>query len=313
MERLNILPSQSTNNSTNEVFNVAFPWDKPAHSFIPVSTITYELPESTSPSANTNNAKTKLPTTEYQKLSNEFAKSEKELESTTSNIIGTTDRNGSRAIGVEVITRRSFDTVEDTKSVKSQQNSPSFVPIKPGNGAVTVKLGINLKVDPKARPKVREEIDEAPNVELAQAYTVFGEPCRDSCSNRGFSYQWCHKKVSSDVGTWADYDYCTSTPNITHYGDLCIDKCEDRGEPYYWCHKDSSLWGYCTPRKLYKKTVLYNHISFLAYKIFLFFTPFCSGIAIQYFVVDLETECRGYKTQTSFRNSTGVYSSWRGL
>ena len=259
---MNILPSQSTSNSTKEVFNVAFPWDKPAHSFIPVSTITYELPESTSPSANTNNAKTKLPTTEYQKLSNEFAKSEKDLESTTSNIIGTTDRNGSRAIGVEVITRRSFDRVEDTKSVKSQQNSPSFVPIKPGNGAVTVKLGINLKVDPKARPKVREEIDEAPNVELAQAYTVFGEPCRDSCSNRGFSYQWCHKKVSSDVGTWADYDYCTSTPNITHYGDLCIDKCEDRGEPYYWCHKDSSLWGYCTPRKLYKKTVLYNYISF---------------------------------------------------
>ena len=129
------------------------------------------------------------------------------------------------------------------------------MPIKPENRAVTVKLGINLKVDSKARPRQTEEIDEAPNVEIAQAYTVFGEPCRDSCSNRGFSYTWCHKKVSSDIGTWTDSDYCTSTPNVTHYGDHCIDKCEERSEIYYWCHKDSSLWGYCTPRKLYKKTV----------------------------------------------------------
>ena len=237
---------------------MVFPWDKPSHSFLPVSTISYELPESTSPSSKNNNAKLKLPTTEYQKLSNEFVKPEKELESTTSNIIGTTDRNGSRAIGVEVITRRSFDNNEDPKSVKTQQNSPRFVPIKPENGEITVKLGINLKVDSKARPKVKEEQDEAPNVELAQAYTVFGEPCRDSCSNRGFSYTWCHKKVSSEIGTWTDYDYCTSIPNITHYGDQCIDKCEERGEDYYWCHKDSTLWGYCTPRKLYKKTVGYT-------------------------------------------------------
>ena len=180
-----------------------------------------------------------------------------EVKATTSKTIETTRKNRNRAIGVELITRRSFDK-PDVNILNKQHiisNNPRLVPIKPEMTAVTVKLGINLKVDSKTRPIEEEEIDEAPNVEIAQAYTVFGEPCRDSCSNRGYSYTWCHKKVSSDVGTWTASDYCTVAPNITHYGEHCIDLCEERGENYYWCHKDTSLWGYCTPKKLYKKTV----------------------------------------------------------
>jgi hypothetical protein len=258
LERFNILSSNSTNNSnsTQKVFNVRFPWDKPSRSFIPVSTVTYELPQSTSPKSVNFNEDLRLPID--QKVSKHFNRQEDGLESTTAINIETTKRNGSRAIGEEVITQRSFDKSDDNVLQRQHtiSNSPRFVPIKPEDGAVTVKLGINLKVDSRPRSRIKEvEIDEAPGVEIAQAYTVFGELCRDSCSNRGFSYTWCHKKVSSDVGAWTDSDYCTSTPNITHYGDHCIDICEERGEKYYWCHKDSSLWGYCTPRKLYKKTV----------------------------------------------------------
>ena len=226
-------------------------------SFIPSSTYGYELPEANSQEFEKSYERLQLPNN--RKLINGVRYEENSLESTTSESIKTTRENGSRAIGVELITQRSFDKNDpNPNSLQAQQvisNSPRFVPLKPENTAVTVKLGINLKVDSK--PREREEFDEAPNVEIAQAYTVFGEPCQDSCSNRGYSYYWCNKKVSSDIGTWTEYDYCTSSPNITHYGDHCIDRCEERGENYYWCHKDDSLWGYCTPNKLYKKTVSY--------------------------------------------------------
>ena len=258
LERLNISPSKNTNssNSTHKIFNVLFPWDKPSRSFIPQSTVTYELPQTSSEGSVNFSEDLRLPS--EQTVSKDFNKQGNQFESTTTNYIETTNRNGSRAIGVEVITQRSFE--QNDNNVPQRENTisniPRFVPIKPEHGAVTVKLGINLKVDSKTRPRVtKEETDEIPGVEIAQAYTVFGEPCKDSCSNRGFSYTWCHKKISSDVGTWTDSDYCTSIPNVTHYGDHCIDICEERSEKYYWCHKDSSLWGYCTPRKLHKKTV----------------------------------------------------------
>ena len=264
MKRLNISPTEDTTSSIPK-FNVLFPWDKPSRAFMPVSTVAYDLPESTTVSYQRPNAKLRLAdgqqvTTVVSRLDTFPVTSSlpgDEMKSTTSRTVGNTNNNRSRAIGVEVITRRSFD-IADANILKNQaviSNSPRFVPIKPDATSVTVKLGINLKVNPKTSPKKQEERDKELNVEIAQAYTVFGEPCRDTCSNRGYSYTWCHKKVSSEVGTWTDSDYCTITPNITHFGEHCTDLCEERGESYYWCHKDTSLWGYCTPKKLYKKTV----------------------------------------------------------
>ncbi len=82
------------------------------------------------------------------------------------------------------------------------------------------------------------------------AHTVYGEPCRDACRRRGYSYTWCHKRRPSDIGTWSDSDYCSAEPGTTPYGDRCTDGCSRRGYEYYWCHKETALWGYCTPDHL---------------------------------------------------------------
>ena len=37
-------------------------------------------------------------------------------------------------------------------------------------------------------------------------------------------------------------------------GDNCIDACERRGQQYSWCHKETTLWGFCTPDFLIKRT-----------------------------------------------------------
>ena len=41
---------------------------------------------------------------------------------------------------------------------------------------------------------------------------------------------------------------------ITSTGDNCIDACERRGQQYSWCHKETTLWGFCTPDFLIKRT-----------------------------------------------------------
>ncbi len=88
-------------------------------------------------------------------------------------------------------------------------------------------------------------------VASAKAYTAFGEPCRDACARHDDEdYTWCHKIEESNVGTWADSDYCSVAPDVTSHGEECVDACEQRGYDYYWCHKDSTLWGYCTPEHL---------------------------------------------------------------
>ncbi len=98
-----------------------------------------------------------------------------------------------------------------------------------------------------------EEPTSSPPVTLplALAYTAFGEPCSDACSNHdGLAYTWCHKVQESNVGTWRDADYCTADPGVTSHGEMCVDECESRGYGYFWCHKDTTLWGYCTPEHL---------------------------------------------------------------
>ncbi len=87
---------------------------------------------------------------------------------------------------------------------------------------------------------------------LARAYTVFGEPCKDTCEKRGYGYTWCNKVEESSTGTWSYADYCTTESDVTPYGEKCIDECDSRGYGYYWCHKSSSLWGYCTPDNFVK-------------------------------------------------------------
>ena len=174
------------------------------------------MPESSSQSYETANAELKEPVAEEvsrsvtvpNPISTYSLAPKNQLESNRVrfNTQNSPSKNRSRAIGVELITRRSFDNIND-----ELQEAPDIVTINPKYielvepkiRPVMVKLGIKFKVDPKAAPREEEE-DEAPNVEIAQAYTVFGEPCKDACLYRGYSYTWCNKKVSSDIGNWKD-------------------------------------------------------------------------------------------------------------
>ena len=56
------------------------------------------------------------------------------------------------------------------------------------------------------------------STELAPAFTVYGEPCRDACVSRGFDYTWCNKRRLSKIGTWSDSDHCTPRSKITSTG-----------------------------------------------------------------------------------------------
>ena len=56
------------------------------------------------------------------------------------------------------------------------------------------------------------------STELAPAFTVYGEPCRDACVSRGFDYTWCNKRRLSKIGTWSDSDHCSPRSNITSTG-----------------------------------------------------------------------------------------------
>ena len=59
------------------------------------------------------------------------------------------------------------------------------------------------------RPK-EEDIKPKLPLEIPLAFTVRGEACKDSCSQRiGYSYKWCKKMKPSNLGSWTDNDYCT--------------------------------------------------------------------------------------------------------
>lgn len=88
----------------------------------------------------------------------------------------------------------------------------------------------------------------------ALAFTVYGEPCLDQCSNyENTTYTWCHKIEGNDTGTWFDRGYCTNRANVTQFGENCLDECSKRDQAYYWCHKELALWGFCTPQFLLDK------------------------------------------------------------
>ena len=54
--------------------------------------------------------------------------------------------------------------------------------------------------------------------DLAPAFTIYGEPCRDACESRGLNYTWCNKRRLSKIGTWSDSDHCSPRSNITSTG-----------------------------------------------------------------------------------------------
>jgi hypothetical protein len=80
--------------------------------------------------------------------------------------------------------------------------------------------------------------------------TAYGEPCTDECSNRGFSYAWCHKTPSRN-GTWVDRDYCSQNPGYTRYGEKCLDGCSrKKNQPFFTCPTKLTKrgdWDYCSP------------------------------------------------------------------
>ena len=62
----------------------------------------------------------------------------------------------------------------------------------------------------KWRP-AKEEIDPKLPLQIPLAFTVRGEACKDECKLReGYSYKWCTKLKSSNLGSWTDNDYCTT-------------------------------------------------------------------------------------------------------
>ena len=87
----------------------------------------------------------------------------------------------------------------------------------------TAVLTLNYSLEVTPSPTTTTTIEEEEeDVELAPAFTVFGEPCLDACLTRGYPYSWCTKRRLSKIGTWSDTGHCTVTSNVTSTGDTCI-------------------------------------------------------------------------------------------
>ena len=143
------------------------------------------------------------------------------------------------------------DVEDDNEVVGGNRNPKKILPPIPTTTSSSTKS--------KILPASTTELDDASLEDkkddfTIKAYTVYGEACRDECSNHdGYEYNWCTKVEESNVGVWRDADYCSSAANRTSHGEDCVDACEQRGYQYYWCHKNTNLWGYCTPAFLLEK------------------------------------------------------------
>ncbi len=183
--------------------------------------------------------------------------SENDSESSSSNVGGA---NGSTS------SSEGSDGSTNTESPESSSSQIGFT-VLPTIPDIATEIATAINNDTTTDVEVTEtttasttSTTSAPLI-LAQAYTVFGEPCKDACVKRDYKYSWCNKIQESDVGTWSDSDYCTTESNVTPYGEACIDECEQRGYDYYWCHKTSSLWGYCTPEHLITLTKTWHFLT----------------------------------------------------
>ena len=114
---------------------------------------------------------------------------------------------------------------------------------------VILGLALTLQsVQAQQDPDIFDFLDN----EIVDTYglTAYGEPCTDSCSNRGFSYAWCHKNPSRN-GTWVDRDYCSPSPGLTRYGERCLDGCRRKsGQAFFTCATKKTKrgdWDYCSP------------------------------------------------------------------
>merc|ERR1711962_931459 len=87
-------------------------------------------------------------------------------------------------------------------------------------------------------------------------HTRYGEPCRDECASRGYSYFWCYTGQSG-----SSWDYCSPQPYsaeevITKGGSKCAGICDRMSSGYGFCEiKETrknliltmvSWWDYCT-------------------------------------------------------------------
>ena len=167
-----------------------------------------------------------------------------------------------------------FDTTLETSTPQNKARSTTNAPENTQlASSETPSLAISNNIVPTVFSGIMEVIGDSrsnaneekesndinPKV-LAPAYTVFGEPCIDSCEKRGYDYSWCHKSETTSTGTWFNSDYCTTSSKQTAYGEECVDQCRETGNGYYWCKKSPSLWGYCTPDHLLELTGLWKSL-----------------------------------------------------
>ncbi|QQP58313.1 Uncharacterized protein FKW44_003586, partial [Caligus rogercresseyi] len=76
---------------------------------------------------------------------------------------------------------------------------------------------------------------------LARAYTVFGEPCNDTCRVLPNDKASSCKKLNSN-----ERIPCTTNPGVTSDGNACIGPCQRNGNPFFSCPTQDDS-GYCTP------------------------------------------------------------------
>ncbi len=202
----NTLRTTSSLRTPTDVSGIPWPFFDPTAPYIPGTRprITFTTPR---PSTRRTTRTTRLTTTRPRRRSTTTESS--------------SDRRGSvRAIEVTNIPPSTFfkrrngttiDAIIETQATLTLNYSLEVTP-PPGTTTPTTSFNTSTTATPSN------------DVELAPAFTVFGEACRDACTSRGYPYTWCTKRRLSTIGTWSDTGHCTATSNITSTGEGCIGK-----------------------------------------------------------------------------------------
>ncbi|XP_040572879.1 uncharacterized protein [Lepeophtheirus salmonis] len=122
--------------------------------------------------------------------------------------------------------------------------TPRFLISKAKEWNFVNNFGLEEKVSVEKINKNASEITVAPG------FTVYGEPCINTCKYRGLNFASCTKKNPSPTGEWSQIGYCTEEIGVTHTGEPCQRECRKRGYEFYWCTQKNNKFGYCTPDQL---------------------------------------------------------------
>ena len=78
-----------------------------------------------------------------------------------------------------------------------------------------------MRAGPASRLLISLLATSAPALAVNQQFglTAYGEPCTDTCKQRGFPYAWCHKKPSWN-GTYLSMAECDQSSGVESNNDI---------------------------------------------------------------------------------------------